>query len=51
MVDAEILDLLKTFCEKQMLHWLEGLSLIDEMLIAVEALRIAQRTLQVCMTH
>ena len=50
MVDEEILDLLKTFCEKQLLNWLEGLSLIDEMFIAVQALRIAQRTLQVCTT-
>ncbi|CDO69449.1 hypothetical protein BN946_scf184817.g9 [Trametes cinnabarina] len=43
----ELLSALDKFCNNHLLHWLEALSLMDSVEIAVEALQSAQRLLQV----
>jgi hypothetical protein len=45
--DADMLELLETFCKMHLLHWIEVLSLLGELRIAVEALSSIQHLLEV----
>ena len=49
-IDTESFELLKTFCNKHLLHWLECLSLVGDADIAIKALQVARQTLTVCTT-
>ena len=46
-IDTETLDLVKTFIQKHLLHWLEALSLIGETEISFNILKVARRALAV----
>ncbi|KAJ7796180.1 hypothetical protein B0H14DRAFT_82631 [Mycena olivaceomarginata] len=45
-VDQEIWDLLERFCKQKLLHWLEALSLLGDLDIAIEALQFAREALE-----
>jgi hypothetical protein len=48
--DADMLELLETFCEQHLMHWVEVLSLLGELRIAAEGLSSVQSLLNVCGT-
>ena len=46
-IDSETLNSLKTFCYNHLMHWLEGLSLMGDIDVAVDILQVARRALAV----
>ena len=46
-IDEEMVKLLKSFCDKHLLQWLEGLSIIGDTDVAIDALKAARRALMV----
>lgn len=47
-IDEDLFQLLRTFCEQHLLHWLEVMSLLGALGDALQALVSVQATLQVC---